>query len=157
MSSRTIHVVLPAFNEADSLPGLLTRFRNLPDDHRSSLSIHVINDGSTDDTRKVARNFDSGIAVEVVEHARNMGLGQAVQTGIRTVLQVATDDDILVLMDADDTHDPGLIKDLTAKIEAGADIVMVYVSCAAFLPPARMEPSSCLLSVAPLADVACST
>jgi len=120
----TIHLVLPAFNEAESLPNLLTRFGNLPDDQRSNLNIHVINDGSTDNTREVAQQCDTGLTVDVVDHSKNMGLGQAVQTGIRTVVQVASDEDLMVLMDADDTHDPGLVKDLVAAIEAGADIAI---------------------------------
>ena len=88
----TVHIVLPAFNEAESLPNLLTRFANLPDDQRANLSILVINDGSTDNTREVAQQFTSRLTVEVVDHAANMGLGQAVQTGIRTVVERASAD-----------------------------------------------------------------
>ena len=120
----TIHVVLPAYNEAESLPNLLTRFSNLPDDQRSNLNIHVINDGSADNTRDVAQRPYPGLTVDVVDHSRNMGLGQAVQTGIRTVTEIASPDDLMVLMDADDTHDPELVKDLVAAIEAGADIAI---------------------------------
>lgn len=120
----TIHIVLPAYNEAGSLPGLLDRFAKLNDYERQDLTIHVINDGSTDATLDVALNFDSGLTIEVVDHGKNMGLGQAVQTGIRTVVQVASDDDVMVLMDADDTHDPGLVKDLVTQIDSGADIAI---------------------------------
>lgn len=117
-----IHVVLPAYNEAESLPNLLDRFCRLPVDDRSNLSIYVINDGSTDDTRKVAATFGNKLMLQVVDHKKNMGLGQAVQTGIRTILQSAADDDLMVLMDADDTHDPALIRKLEDQIHAGADI-----------------------------------
>jgi dolichol-phosphate mannosyltransferase len=88
------------------------------------MRIHVINDGSTDDTREVALQPYSGLDVAVVDHDRNMGLGQAVQTCIRTVTKVASDDDLMVLMDADDTHDPELVKELVAAIDAGADIAI---------------------------------
>lgn len=120
----TIHIVLPAFNESESLPNLLARFSKLPEDQRSELKIHVINDGSTDNTHEVARRCANGLALEVVDHANNMGLGQAVQTGIHTVIQIASDDDLMVLMDADDTHDPALVRELAAAISAGADIAI---------------------------------
>lgn len=120
----SIYVVLPAYNEAESLPNLLTRFSELPADERSKLSIYVINDGSSDATREVALNPYPGLKVDVVDHSKNMGLGQAVQTGIRTVVQIASDDDLMVLMDADDTHDPELVRQLVAAIEASADIAI---------------------------------
>lgn len=118
------HVVLPAFNEAESLPNLLTRYAELPEEQRVDLRIHVINDGSTDNTREVAQQHDSGLTVQVIDHGKNMGLGQAVQTGIRTVVQCASPDDLMVIMDADDTHDPGLVKDLVKAIDSGADIAI---------------------------------
>lgn len=117
-----IHVVLPAYNEAASLPGLLDRFCSLPAEMRGGLSIYVINDGSTDDTALVAARYSNRLNVQVVNHERNLGLGRAVQTGIRTVVQLAANDDLLVLMDADDTHDPALIARLVQAIQDGADI-----------------------------------
>ena len=119
-----IHVVLPAYNESESLPSLLTRFGNLPMEQRSNMSIHVINDGSTDNTREVALKPYLGLDVDVIDHSRNMGLGQAVQTGIRAVTETASEDDLMVLMDADDTHDPELVNKLVAAIEDGADIAI---------------------------------
>lgn len=121
---KKMHVVLPAYNESESLPNLLTRFSELAEDQRSSLLIHVVNDGSVDDTREVAQRPYPGLTVDVVDHPRNMGLGQAVQTGIRTVTAIASDEDFMVLMDADDTHDPKLVKDLVAALETGADIAI---------------------------------
>jgi dolichol-phosphate mannosyltransferase len=119
-----IHVVLPAYNESESLPSLLTRFSELPVEQRSAMSIHVINDGSADNTREVALQPYPGLDVDVIDHGQNMGLGQAVQTGIRTVTEMASDDDLMVLMDADDTHDPELVSVLVAEIQKGADIAI---------------------------------
>jgi dolichol-phosphate mannosyltransferase len=121
---KKIHVVLPAYNESESLPNLLTRFSELAEDQRSNLLIHVVNDGSVDGTGEVAARPYPGLTVDVLDHPRNMGLGQAVQTGIRTVAKIASDEEYMVLMDADDTHDPKLIKSLVAALEAGADIAI---------------------------------
>lgn len=119
-----IHVVLPAFNEAESLPNLLDRFSALPAETRSSLSVVVVDDGSTDNTATLARDHDKGLAVTVVSHKINRGLGPAVHTGIRFVIESAAPDDALVIMDADDTHDPALAIVLAQKLDQGADIVI---------------------------------
>jgi dolichol-phosphate mannosyltransferase len=119
-----IHVALPAYNEAESLPNLLARYRALPKELGSHLRIYVINDGSSDDTSAVAQENAGDLNLTVVEHPRNMGLGQAVQTAISTIVSNADDDDLMVLMDADDTHNPALIGDLAKAIEQGADIAI---------------------------------
>ena len=119
-----IHVVLPAFNEAESLPNLLDRFSALPPEDRSELRIVVVDDGSADNTANLAREHDKGACVTVVSHEVNRGLGQAVQTGIRHVIASAAPDDALIIMDADDTHDPALAIRLAEKLRDGVDIVI---------------------------------
>lgn len=115
------HVVLPAYNEAVSLPPLLARLAAL---RQPDLLVWVVDDGSKDATADVAAGGAPGLTVRVVPHAVNMGLGQAVQSGLQAVLEVAGDDDIVVVMDADDTHDPQLIAPLRQAIDAGADVAI---------------------------------
>jgi dolichol-phosphate mannosyltransferase len=151
----TIYLVLPAFNEEASLPNLLRRFAALPASHLDKIHIFVINDGSSDGTKRVALENSVGLSLTVVDHPYNMGLGQAVQTGIRTAVDASRDqvarlanqpvaagmgstviqragsdiglagvDDLMIIMDADDTHDPNLVIELAAAIENGADIAI---------------------------------
>jgi dolichol-phosphate mannosyltransferase len=54
----------------------------------------------------------------------NLGLGRAVQSGLRAALEAAERDDVVVVMDADDTHDPALIPLLQAEILKGADVAI---------------------------------
>lgn len=120
----TTYVVLPAYNEAQSLPNLLDRFGALDAQAKADLRLVVVDDGSTDGTSSLAREHDRGLALRVVEHEVNRGLGQAVQTGIRFVIDEAQPDDALVIMDADDTHDPALAIVLAQRLGQGADIVI---------------------------------
>ena len=53
-----------------------------------------------------------------------MGLGQAINTGLSQILKVADDKDIVVVMDADDSHDTAIIKDLVDEIIDGADVAI---------------------------------
>ena len=119
-----VYFVLPAYNEEESLPNLLTRLRDLKSDYNIKLNIVVVNDGSTDATAKVTQESAAGLRLTLVNHEKNMGLGQAVQTGIKEALSQAGVHDIIIIMDADDTHDVSLMDRMITRIENGADIVI---------------------------------
>jgi dolichol-phosphate mannosyltransferase len=121
-----IHVVLPAYNEELSLPGVLSGLAEFRRNSRPRITAWVIDDGSTDGTAAVAaaaagtRDLD----VRLVSHPRNLGLGQAVNTGFRVVLETAGPDDVAVVMDSDDSHPAGVIDALVEAIEGGADLAI---------------------------------
>ncbi|WP_158892228.1 glycosyltransferase [Amycolatopsis anabasis] len=118
----TAHVVLPAYNEEDSLPGLLTRLAAVALTER--VVVWLVDDGSADGTAGVAEAGHPGLDVRLVRHPVNLGLGQAVQTGLRAALGEAEPEDVVVVMDADDTHDPALIPRLREEVARGADVAI---------------------------------
>ena len=122
VSARRVHIVLPAHNNEASLPCLLDRIDNLA--ASQPLDVWVIDDGSSDCTAEVASYGPPALDVRVVAHDVNLGLGQAVQTGLRSVLATADDDHVLVVMDAGDTHDPAFIPAMVREIAGGADIAI---------------------------------
>jgi dolichol-phosphate mannosyltransferase len=120
---RRVWIILPAFNEAENLPPLLdgiAAIRPL----RRACSIVVVNDGSRDGTAAVASGYGSRLQLRVLSHARNRGLARTIETGIRAALRDARADDVIVTMDADNTHTPILIPRLLRRIEEGADVVI---------------------------------
>lgn len=119
----SLHVVLPAYNEAEALPSLLGRFAEL-ELADWNLRLWVVDDGSADATADIALEATEKMNVVLLQHEQNMGLGQAVLTGLRGALTGSDSGDIIVVMDADDTHDVTLIRDMIARIESGADIVI---------------------------------
>jgi glycosyltransferase involved in cell wall biosynthesis len=99
--------VIPAFNEEQALPPLLADLkRALPDGE-----ILVVDDGSTDHTAQVA--FSSG--VRVVRLCRNLGIGGAVQTGLRVALREGFD--CAVQIDGDGQHPASELPKLLATQE----------------------------------------
>ncbi|HEY4908661.1 MAG TPA: glycosyltransferase family 2 protein, partial [Methylomirabilota bacterium] len=76
--------------------------------------IVVVNDGSTDGTERVARDFP----VTVVSHQVNRGYGAALKTGIAQAKH-----DFVVFFDADGQHDPTRIRGMLHALE-GADLVI---------------------------------
>jgi len=99
MTAPRVSVIIPAFNEAQVIGGLVKDVRERYPD----FEVIVIDDGSLDDTALVA--LDAG--AKVYAHPYNIGNGAAVKSGIR----LATGE-ILVFMDGDGQHDPAEIKKL---------------------------------------------
>ncbi len=115
LAAGRVLVVIPAFNESESLRPTLAAIRTaLP-----GAAIVVISDCSTDDTVDVAQHAGA----RVVDLPCNLGYGGAVQTGFKYAL--AHGFEIIVQMDADGQHDPGSARALLEPVVAGrADITI---------------------------------
>jgi hypothetical protein len=112
-----ILVCIPAFDEADNLPGVIAEVPRIV----AGLPTHVlvIDDGSADSTSAVA----ASLGVHVVRHPVNSGQGAALQTGYLVAERLGVD--VVVTLDADGQHDPAEIERLVAPIVAGrADFVV---------------------------------
>jgi dolichol-phosphate mannosyltransferase len=118
-------IVLPIYNEGENLAELLERFRGVLARLGEEAEIVAVNDGSTDRTGEILSEASRGMALRVVTHERNRGLGKAIKTGLRAAVELSrSDDDVIVNMDADNTHSPEYIPDMVAKIRGGADVVI---------------------------------
>jgi dolichol-phosphate mannosyltransferase len=122
--TRTI-VLLPAFNEEASIGNLLNDFKSMEASLRAPLQLVIVNDGSTDQTVGVIERYRSILPIDLVSHPTNKGLAQAIRTGLAEALTHAeSDDDVVIIMDADHTHPPEYIPEMVAKIQKGNDIVI---------------------------------
>ena len=106
-----ISLILPAKNEAEGLRKALPGVRQLLPD----AEIIVVDDGSTDETASVAREFGA----TVLSSPYSMGNGAANKRGAR-----AAGGDILMFMDADGQHNVNLIPKVLAKLDEGYDMVV---------------------------------
>ena len=93
MKNVKVSIIIPVFNEASTIGGLIQKIKTLNPDYE----IIVINDGSGDDTAAVAGK--SGATV--YSHPYNIGNGAAIKSGIRVARG-----DVLVFMDGDNQHEP---------------------------------------------------
>jgi glycosyltransferase involved in cell wall biosynthesis len=115
MQRQRIVAIVPAYNEAASLPHVVRDLRGGP----VPLDIVVIDDGSKDETSAVARQ----LGVAVVALPFNLGIGGAHQTGFQYA--VACGYEIAVQFDGDGQHLAREIATLLGPIEAGtADVVV---------------------------------
>ena len=113
-----IFVVVPAYNEAASLPLLLPELVAYCDERR--WKIIVVNDGSMDDTRDLLNAFGGQRGFQVIHHKLNRGYGAALKSGL-----LACDTRYAVTVDADGQHFLEDIDRLLACMTANdADLVV---------------------------------
>jgi dolichol-phosphate mannosyltransferase len=121
---RTLFIVLPAYDEAAGLPNLLSRLRDVMPAGAADYRVIVVDDGSRDATPQVAARFAASMPLTLIRHPINRGLGAALSDGFDSALARAADTDIIVTMDADDTHPPAAIAPMVAMIDRGCDVVI---------------------------------
>jgi len=111
-----LSVVMPAYNEAETVEAALRRVRAVP----LRVEIIVVNDASTDGTREILDALaQEGLVDRVIHHEKNRGKGAAIRSGA-----AAATGDALVVQDADLEYDPADLPALIQPISTGkADAV----------------------------------
>jgi len=121
---RAIFIVLPAFNEAHSLAALFHHIDNALSEVPLAYQIVLVDDGSRDATRAIAEELSRQMPVTIIRHDENLGLGATIRDGLVAAAQKSLKNDIIITMDADDTHTPGLVPRMVEKIREGFDVVI---------------------------------
>jgi len=110
LSGISITVVIPAYNEEKTIGGIVEELK------QHGYDVLVIDDGSVDNTTKVAKEAGA----KVIRHSTNRGYIEALRTGFKEA-----SGDIIITMDADGQHQvkdiPKLVKPI---LEGEADLVM---------------------------------
>ena len=115
-----ISVVIPLYNEAESLPELAQWIERVMNDNHFSYEVIMIDDGSTDESWSVIRKLhEQNPAVTGVRFRRNYGKSPALNTGF-----ARTQGDVVITMDADLQDSPDEIPELYHMIkDEGYDLV----------------------------------
>jgi dolichol-phosphate mannosyltransferase len=133
--SRRILVVLPAYNEEENIGDLLSQIQfALENDSKTDYKVFVVNDGSRDKTEEIVKKMSETMPIELIVHEVNQGLGATIRDGLYRAVNDSNKNDIIITMDADATHNPGLILRLMRMIIEGHDVVIA----SRFQPGARV-------------------
>lgn len=119
-----VWVVLPAFNEEAGIGRLLDRLDEAMDEAGRAYHVILVDDGSRDETLAIVGERASRMPITVIQHATNLGLGTTLRDGLIEACKLARLRDVIVTMDADDTHAPGLILRMVRMLLEGYDVVI---------------------------------
>lgn len=119
-----VYLAVPAYNEEQTIQSLMTRVQALVDNYDLDLTFVVANDGSRDRTLEITRAFAATYKKEIIDIQPNQGLANAMRTLYQYAFDHLQPTDILVTMDADDSHNPLLIPRMIQQIQEGSSIVI---------------------------------
>jgi dolichol-phosphate mannosyltransferase len=123
-----IYVVFPAWNEERVIGQALRALAGAARGCEDRYHVVLVDDGSTDRTVVEAQRAlaESGglLPLTVLRHEVNRGLGAGLRTGLYWCLDHAGDQDVVVTLDADNTHPPALIPALVARLGDRYDLAI---------------------------------
>jgi dolichol-phosphate mannosyltransferase len=117
--------MLCAYNEEQDIHRLLVGITQVmsqrPEPWRALLVDDGSRDGTVDEARRAADEEDERLALEVLSKP-NGGLGSALAAGFSHLLETAAPEDVIVTLDADNTHRPQQIPELLAALEGDRNL-----------------------------------
>ena len=98
MDKKVLSIVIPCYNEENNIVGLVNKVLESPVPNKE---IIVVDDCSTDGTRKILEEKIKPLVSQVIYHKKNGGKGAALRTGFK-----AATGDVVIIQDADLEYDP---------------------------------------------------
>jgi len=112
-----ISIVIPTYNEKDTLPILIEKLTREVKKIAEKFSIIIMDDSSPDGTGRIAEYLNKKYQnITVIQRPSKLGLGSAYKQGFQIALE-RFDPDYVVQMDADHSHDPKEISLMANKIK----------------------------------------
>ncbi len=118
MPESLLSVVIPAYNEEESLPRYLPEVLAFVE--ANDMQLIVVNDGSSDKTTEILAGFNDNRFLSVVSHKKNRGYGGALKSGI-----LASKTKYTITIDADGQHYlEDVLTVLKKTLETDADMII---------------------------------
>jgi len=118
-SFKKVSILVPLFNEEESLNPLITEIRNALKKIDIGYEIMLVDDGSTDKSLEIIKEMArTDNKIKFISFRKNYGKSAALQLGFKHV-----SGDAVITMDADLQDDPAEISNLLAKLDEGYDLV----------------------------------
>lgn len=128
VTMKKIYAILPCYNEEKNIDKLIEEWKEEEEKLEKegyNLEIVAIDDKSTDNTKEeILKKVKKYENVKIIEHEKNKGLCGGINSGISYFSKKAKEEDLFVLMDGDNTHEPKYIHEMIEKISVGNTCVI---------------------------------
>lgn len=119
---KSLSFVYPAYNDSQSLPELIKKTYQVAKKITKNFEVIIVNDGSTDNTKKVLKDLQKKFSkLRVIHHGKNQGYGKAISTGFSHATH-----EWVFYTDGDGQYDPSELLLLVKKLKSGVDVVNGY-------------------------------
>jgi len=113
-------IIIPTFNESESIPILLSSILNL---YGETVDVLVVDDDSPDGTSEIVNNISNNHSnIKIITKQEDKGFSKAYITGFQYALE--NEYEAVMQMDADGSHQPVYIKEMLNSLESGCDYVI---------------------------------
>jgi dolichol-phosphate mannosyltransferase len=119
-----VYVFFPVFNEGAAARSLFERVCRECGKLGLRYRVLIVDDGSTDDSMVGLGSPAQEGELTVISHGGNRGLKEALATGLAWLRKAVRPEDVVIMLDGDDTHDPAHFGPMLDEIAAGAGLVI---------------------------------
>ena len=117
-------ILIPLYNDWQSLLKLLENIDNQINETDNIFSIVVVNDGSTEKVINDFPNYKKIHSIKIINLKKNIGHARSIATGLKFILE-NDDFDYIIPMDSDGEDRPNEIKELIKKIDPQSNLPIV--------------------------------
>ena len=121
-----ITILVPIYNDWQSVTKLVDEINNLGIDHQFQISILLVNDASNHDRIDEIKNLENIYSVKILNMKINQGHARCIATGLKYIFE-KEDFDYIIPMDGDGEDRPEEIKELINQIQKSDDKPIVGV------------------------------
>lgn len=114
--------VLPIYNEEGVIEKLIREIAEFPSEHK--IHIIAVDDGSSDRSLEIVSNLSKEVPISIIKHIKNKGLGETIKDGLLKASEISKNEDIIITLDADNTHPVSLVTEMLEKIKEGNELVI---------------------------------
>ena len=112
-----IKIILCCFNEAENLKKLLPDLEREMQLVKRDFELLICLDGTSDESLEVINNFSQNCKIKVLPQINQRGLGLAYKRLFLEIVKTCHDNDLVISLDADNTHDPQQIGEMLTYFE----------------------------------------
>ena len=114
-----IYFFLPVFNEQETVGVMLYRLREVMQALRHEYTVLLTLDGCSDETPDVVTPYFQLMPIQVFDHQKRIGYGKSLWEAISRVTRESVNPkrDFFLILDADFTQDPALLREMSGQIE----------------------------------------